>query len=84
VECRSEPLARAGRRSIAPARKDAADPQKGCGRRDGIQREKRIVPCEGQKDACQPGKIATEAQKPEARTKGFRDAKPNGAQRRPL
>jgi hypothetical protein len=42
------------------------------------------MPRQGNQDSDQPGDIAAETQKPEAGAKGFRDAKPNGAQRRPL
>ena len=84
VKCRGQPLARACRSGTAPARQRAANSSRRV-RLTGtaVQRKERVVPRQGQHDGDQPGEIAAEAQKPEAGAEGFRDAKPNGAQRRP-
>ena len=83
AECRDEALSRAQRAGAPTAGKAAAEAEKGCGGRDGIQWKQRVIPREGQSDPDEPSKVAGASQKPEPRSEGVRDAKPNGAQRRP-
>ena len=83
AECRDEALSRAQRAGAPTAGKAAAEAEEGCGGRDGIQRKQRVIPREGQSDPDEPSKVAGASQKPEPRSEGVRDAKPNGAQRRP-
>ena len=80
---RGEPLTRAPSCADRTAREGAGDTREGRGRGDGIQRKQRVVPREGQADPDEPSKVAGTLQQPELGSERVRDAKPNGAQRRP-
>jgi hypothetical protein len=80
---RGEPLTRAPSCADGTAREGAGDTREGRGRGDGIQRKQRVVPREGQADPDEPSKVAGTLQQPGPGSERVRDAKPNGAQRRP-
>ena len=83
VERGGEPLTGARPERAAATRKQPAEAQQWRGTGDGLQRKERVVPCQCQADPHQARKIAQAVKDPEIGSQQVRDARPNGAQRRP-